>query len=44
MSNRVARPTRTTWHTHERLKIGQTSFRFGGVHADLHPTEIRGEI
>jgi hypothetical protein len=31
MSNREARPTRSTWHTHGRLKIGPTAFLFGGV-------------
>ena len=30
-SNRVARPTRGTWHTRQRLKIWMTSCLFGGV-------------
>src|SRR5271168_3220848 len=38
VSNRVARPTRTTWHRHERLNIGQTPFRFGGVPPQLQST------
>src|SRR5271154_557688 len=38
VSNRVARPTRTTWHGHERLNTGQTPFRFGGVPPQLQST------
>ena len=35
---RAARPTRRTWHRHERLNIGQTPFRFGGFPPQLQMT------
>src|SRR5271170_1111982 len=38
VSNRVARPTRTTLHGHEHLNTGQTPFRFGGVPLQLQTT------